>query len=55
MTRLLLRRLSALLTLMMIYGVPASAAFPDTAPDTAIIHELLDSAKAHLYTDNTKS
>ena len=55
MTRLLLYRLSALLTLVVIYEVPVSAALPDVSPDTAIIHELLDSAKAHLYTDNTKS
>jgi tetratricopeptide (TPR) repeat protein len=40
---------------MVIYGVPASAALPDVATDTAIIHELLDSAKAHLYTNNAES
>ena len=55
MIRLLLRRFSALLTLVVIYGVPVSAAMPDVATDTAIILELLDSAKAHLYTDNAES
>jgi AraC-like DNA-binding protein len=55
MIRLLLRRFSALLTLVVIYGVPVSAALPDVSTDTAIIHELLDSAKGHLYTNNAES